>query len=565
MEKTEKFLSRYYYLVIIILSLPAVWSLLAPGFYGASDDIHIAWLHQMDQVIKIGKIPPRYVPDLSFGFGYPLFNFVFPFPFYMAEIFHLLGLSYVTSIKAVFFLSVPLSMIFMYKLIRQFSNSFVGLSGAVIYAYTPFRATDLYVRGAIGEIVSFVFFPLLALSIIKLTKRSGKGNIRWIGIGAISVALIILAHNIAAYMFFPFILLLALFRLLVIKDRKRSIKKLLVSFSLGLLGSIYFWLPAILDSRLMKYDTIFDFKDHFPTIKQLILPYFGYGASVPGPGDGMSFFIGMVNLFLVIAGLFLVLSFWKKFNKDEKGLLLWSFVVFFIAVFMMNHRSTFLWENLPYLEYFQFPWRFLMLTTFVTPVFLVSFNKLKRKNYLVILMALVAFVVNFSNFKPQDFLLRKDGYFINRYIPVPYTSDEYKNTQEEYLRLPKENKERPNRVYPRFFTEEMQVIKNVEIVNSLDAKAVIQSQDEVVINYNKYNFPGWVAKIDSKSAEIKSNDPYGQVSLKVPSGKHEIEVSFQETDLKNELNLISLASFLIALFIAARFNWFKRLLNTLIK
>ena len=82
MEKLEKLLARYWIFIILFFSIPAVWALLVPGFYGASDDLHIAWLQQMDKIIKMGQIPPRFVPDLSFGFGYPLFNFVFPLPFY---------------------------------------------------------------------------------------------------------------------------------------------------------------------------------------------------------------------------------------------------------------------------------------------------------------------------------------------------------------------------------------------------------------------------------------------------------------------------------------------------
>src|SRR3989344_4783863 len=109
MEKVENLLSKYFWIVIILLSIPASWALSIPGFYGASDDIHIAWLQQMHQTITSGKIPPRFIPNLSFDFGYPLFNFVFPLPFYIAEAFHLLGLSFVDSIKAVFLISIPLS------------------------------------------------------------------------------------------------------------------------------------------------------------------------------------------------------------------------------------------------------------------------------------------------------------------------------------------------------------------------------------------------------------------------------------------------------------------------
>jgi len=157
-----------------ILIIPAVWALLVPGFYGASDDIHIAWLFELHKTLMMGQIPPRFVADLSFGFGYPLFNFVFPLPFYLAEIFHLSGFSLVDSIKALFFITIPISGYFMYLLMRQFTNKDLSLVAAVLYIYTPYRSVDLYVRGAVGEIVSFMFLPLILLSVIKVSK---SGNL----------------------------------------------------------------------------------------------------------------------------------------------------------------------------------------------------------------------------------------------------------------------------------------------------------------------------------------------------------------------------------------------------
>src|SRR3989338_3004547 len=156
MQMVENFLTKYLFWVILALSIPAVWALLVPGFYGASDDLHIAWLQQMDKIIKMGQIPPRFVPDLSFGFGYPLFNFVFPLPFYIGEIFHILGLTLVDSIKGVFFISIPLSGIFMYLLLREFTKNRFAFIGAMLYVYAPYRAVDIYIRGAIGEAFVFV-------------------------------------------------------------------------------------------------------------------------------------------------------------------------------------------------------------------------------------------------------------------------------------------------------------------------------------------------------------------------------------------------------------------------
>jgi len=528
------------------LIVPAVWALFVPGFYGASDDIHIGWLFEFHKTLMMGQIPPRFVPDLSFGFGYPLFNFVFPLPFYIAEIIHLLGFSLVDSIKTLFFLTIPLSGLFMYLLLRQYTNKLFSLAGAILYIYAPYRSVDLYIRGAIGEIVSFVFLPLILLSVVKLSKTKG---LKWVGIGAISFASLVLSHNITGYMFFPFMGLFFLFQAFFLPAKKQFVTKFFLMIILGLLISIYFWLPAIVDSNLMKYDTIFNFADHFPTISQLITPYWGYGASVPGPYDGMSFFLGVANLVVLGIGVISIFWFWKKIEKEQQIILVWSLICISGALFLMNYRSIFIWSIVPMLPYFQFPWRFLILTTFAIPILIIILEKLPFSKFIPPILIVLTLVTSGRYFRPQDFLGRKDGYFLNRYIPSPFASEEYKKTQEEYLRLPKGTQIRPDKIYSRVATDDAS-IKEVTSINDLNVQFKVVADQEVMINYNKYSFPGWEVKIDNQVIQTKAGLPFGQLTFQVPSDQHLVEVSFKETSFKKILDAISLVVFLVSLRMA---------------
>lgn len=511
MEKIEKFLFKYPFILILLLSIPAFAALLVKGFYGASDDLHIAWLYEMNRAISGGQFPPRFVPDLSFGYGYPLFNFVFPLPFYLGEIFHKLGLTLVDSIKAVFLVSLPLSGYFMFKFLKKYAGSWISLAGAILYVYTPYRATDIYVRGAIGESLAFVFVPMVAWGIT-------SGNI---GILALSVAGLLLSHNIMAYMFIPFLIIFAIITGLN--------KKVVKGFVLGLAVSIYFWLPAIVESNLMKYDTVFNFIDHHPTIMQLITPYFGYGASVAGPYDGMSFFMGLINLLLIV--------FAVVFRKKLTKVTYWALGMIAVSVFMMNYRSTFVWNIVPFLPYFQFPWRFLSLTTFATSILVLIFDKFKYSKVVAIAIIILAIVINFKSFRPQDFLGRMDDYFINRYIPVPVVSEEYLKTGEEYLRLPKATVARPTEISP-----------DTEMAKSFEVDLL----GDVVFDYHKYYFLGWEAKVDGKNVEVWAGSPYGQVQFNIPSGKHNVEIAFKETPFRMILDVVSLLALVLAVTITLR-------------
>ena len=524
-------------LLLLLVLLPSVFALFHQGFYGASDDMHVAWLYEMDRTISMGQIPPRFVPDLSYRFGYPLFSFVFPLPFYLGEVFYGLRFSYVDSLKIVFGISLVASGLGMYLLLKQMLPSILSFAGAVLYVFTPYRSTDVYDRGAVGESLAFVFLPLLVYSAIKIFKKKSWKNI---SVYALSLAGLILSHNIISYMFFPFFLLFSVILYLISKNKKEFILSNIFGIVSGLLVSLYFWLPAILESRLMKYDTVFNFKDHFPTIRQLITPYFGYGASVPGPGDGISFFIGLMNLFLIVLGVILMILYWKKIKPLEKAVLTWLVAVFSVSIFMMNHRSSFVWDNLPLLPYFQFPWRFLTLVTFISPLFVISLKYLpKIGKYLAILIAVVAIIINCKYFRPHDFLERKDQYYLDRYIPKQETLDKYREIQEEYLRLPLGTKIRPSRLYPEIYSAVDFSFEKVKEKGMYVNYQVFMPKDGE-INFSKYYYPGWYVKVDGKKAEIIKGDPFSQIAIALGKGIHTIEIGFKETNFRLFLDIISL-------------------------
>jgi hypothetical protein len=547
MQKTKSILSKYLIPIILLLSIPAIRYLLVYGFFGVSDDLHIAWLYEMDRAIKMFQFPPRFIPDLSFGFGYPLFNFVYPLPFYIGELIHLLGFSLVDSVKMVFGLSIPFSMYFMYKFLRVLMSEELSLAGAVLYVYAPYRATEIFVRGTIGEIVSFAVIPIVALSFVKLTKESK--SLKWIGIAALSVAALVLSHNIMAYMFMPFALLLLISRIIfIVKNKKAAIVRGFSGIFLGLLASIYFWFPAIYESRLMHYDTVFNFYDHYPTLRQFITPYFGYGASVPGPYDTMSFYFGLTGILVAVIGLVLFLIKFKKFSLSEKIFFAWGETILLISIFMMNFRSAFLWRNLPLLPYFQFPWRFLVMVVFSIPILLLGFSKYKFGKIASYIVIVSAIVLNFGYFKTSEYLGRADAYYLNRYIPVPVASEEYRKTSEEYLRLPKGTEVRPSDNFARAYAD-VPGISEIKELNALNAVISTDYKEDFILNYSKYYFPGWFARIDGRSVEISPGVPYGQITVSVPAGAHTVEIYYRESTLRLVFDLISLVGIGTAIFL----------------
>src|SRR5579863_364002 len=115
-----KYIQKYIDLpVIIVLLVFTVMPLFTPGFFTMHDDEQIGRLYDLHKEVVSAQLPPRIAQDLGFGFDYPLFNFYPPLVYYIGEVFHLLGFSFINSTKLMIGLGFLLSGICMYLFSRN--------------------------------------------------------------------------------------------------------------------------------------------------------------------------------------------------------------------------------------------------------------------------------------------------------------------------------------------------------------------------------------------------------------------------------------------------------------
>ena len=197
-------------LLILFFSILVSLPLLKPGLFIIHDDQQIARLLLFDQALKAGQFPPRWVDELGFGFGYPLFVFYPPLVYMVGELFHLIGFSFIDSIKLVFFTSIFASGLAMYILVKEFWGRYAGIVSAFFYILVPYRAIDVYIRGALAESFSFVWLPVILWSFYKLVKTN---KTIYIYLSAVFLALLMITHNL---IFLPFMLILPFYLLFLI-------------------------------------------------------------------------------------------------------------------------------------------------------------------------------------------------------------------------------------------------------------------------------------------------------------------------------------------------------------
>lgn len=547
-------------ILLLLVGLPACIPLLSKGFYEPHDLHHFADIYQMVRGFQSGQIPPRWGPDFIYGFGYPLFNFYYVLPFYLGTLFFFVFGSIITSFKLVFLTTILLSLVGMYLFLREFVGKYASFVGSVLFLYTPYKAVQIYVRGAMGEAFALSVLPFVLWILVRALKKNNPKNI---SLSALLIALFILSHNYLWAISLPFIILF----LIMLKKYKifSSFKVLAVSAILGLGLSAYWWLPALIESSLVASKTPFPLIDHFPFVKQLILPSWGYGSSVWGSGDEISFQIGILNLFVLALGVVIYIIYKNKFKKALKPLFLWSTLGFLISLVFMNSRTYFIWKLIPFHDFIQFPWRLLIFTTLFTSIMaavLVEVAKEKKKKIAGALIILASILLTFSYFKPSSVFYKNDNDYLNRFFAnrslegeKSYVSREYQQYSEDYLLLPNWTEEKPNQLPSLKYQVANGKILEEQEIKPLSIKLRVFTEEESIITFNNLYFPGWFAKVDDKKASISPGEPYGQIEVTLPEGIHNVSLFWRETNLRLVADAISLASLIILLLV------FKKKIN----
>ena len=430
-------MKKIFIFLVILLSLPTIWPLFHPGLFPMHDDTQVARVLTMGKALHDGMLPVRWVDYLGYNFGYPIFNFYAPFAYYLGGFFTLLGFSALTSTKIMMGLGMITAGVSMYLLAQSIFGKKAGVLASVFYMYAPYHASNLFVRGAISELWAFAFLPLPFWGLWGLYK---KGKFRYAVVTALTLAIIITAHNLTAMMIVPFILL-EFIVLSIASSRRKEFKMFYlggISLVIGILLSAYYSIPALLEMQYTNVSSILGGGsnpiDHFVCVTQLWQSMWGYGGSAPGCVDGMSFMLGKIHVVFVLAGIISTAYLLQKRLYKESFVLLSCFFVLVISLFMMLDTSKTLWQSVSLLNYIQFPWRFLSLAVFSSSLIgggvIAVLNKIKPRIALLmtISVSLLCLLYYGKFFAPQYY--QED---IKRYSDISQITWNVSKISDEYL------------------------------------------------------------------------------------------------------------------------------------
>ncbi len=508
----------------------------------------------MDQCLQEGQFPPRWVGFLGLGYGYPLFNYYAPLAYYLAwPILKVTG-NPVVAIHSVFVLGLSFGGWGVWKWLKRYvTTPRVAWLGVALYVYFPYHWVNACVRGDISELLasSFFFWVLWSIDILG-DDLSDRKSIYSVGLlGSFFYAAILLSHNITSLIFSGFLIIYCIVHFY----RSKKSWLLVTVMILGGLGlACFFWLPAFIEKKYVGVESLLrdaPFWEHYVYPQQLFIPSYGFGGSVSGLSDGMSFNVGLFHWVMAVAGLYLLI---KRRWAGPLYRLGWIHGIgLCVLLIMMTPISYMVWKMTPLFPFVMYPWRLLSLVA-IPLVFLsvMSFDKLllgKPSQYinLVLLLSILVVVALIFPYWGRARHILYDPQVLSRQIVwnIERQTGTYGTTMSnEYL--PKTVIQMPEQPssYPVLY-ENLEWVSDlrIESQNGSYGQYQINSDIERKIIINRFMFPGWYVKVNGNSVPISSTRN-GLIQVVIPAGQSIIEVSWGRTRTRMIAEWISIVSIL---------------------
>ncbi len=554
--------------LLILLSLFILAPLLASGYFlHAHDARHsLIWLVEYDQGIRSGFLWPRWAPDHSQGYGYPLFTFYAPLAFAIAEVFHLLGASIADAVKITWALATILAGVSMYQLVKRLWGAGPAFIAGLLYMAAPYHLVNSYVRGSLAEFVALALYPWVIHSFWQVLARK---NARSVALAALSLGLLIMTHSVTLMLLPPLLALLILYWLALDWRRqgKPPWRSTLYALAAGLLGGMLaaiFLLPVIAETKYIVVDQWIPAESYrYPQQFLYLFQWFdftwGYGFALPGPNDGMNLSVGLWLLTLGVAALPLVI----KKRPPRAGLYFGFVAIAAIALFATLAPSKLFWDVIPMIKLVQFPFRFLAPATLflalvsagTVAALLPDDHPQKHKDAgaslhpLLLVLALAILLGSWRYARPQHTPVAQADQSpvadIQFELDYPDMRGSTAFAGDKPVTSPKVAAYLAGEPLPLAGIIRGQ--GNVESVRHGAGcdEVEVTAQTPVTLQFYTYWYPGWRAWIDGQPTPTRAEGPDALITLDVPAGEHDVRIRFTNTPLRTASALITLATLLI--------------------
>lgn len=552
---------------LLLIILGTSWVLFNPNFFRIHDYIHAARVIEMTRALQDGHIIPRWSQNFGYGYGMPLFEFYAPLPYFFGAILLMLGLPMILVLKSLFLVANVATAFASYRLGKSLFGTIGGWIVAASITLAPYRALNLYVRGAVSEAWGIMAIPWILYGLVQIYKQEKNGPY----ITIVGLVVLFLSHNLTTLITAPTIgiFILMLLGLLYIYRHKREaylslIKTILISVVMALGLAAFYLIPMSLEKDFTKVESAvinsyFDYHLHFLYLRQFVTDTWGYGGSSWGPDDDISFYVGTATIiFSTLSLIYLLIHLAKQLKNRSKKIsrpvVMGASISLALAltILMTTEKTLFIWDAISVLHFIQFPWRWLSTIIVWLGLFsALSIYGIKHTSHRVVFgltFVLIALAFNAQYFRPEKYLEKFEDYY---YTDPAKIRKNMSGILYDYmpkavpLDLPR----------PTSLTncEEAQVFNQecegaTIMVNRVHEKLFRTNfTDNQTVQIAVADFPGWQVELDGQGHSY-TNTETGLIQVEVPEGEHTIGLIFNGSLVRNIADAISFISLCFALY-----------------
>ncbi len=574
--------------VLLILAVPlqSLWG--APP-YGDDIRLHVYRIPIVNALWQAGAPYARWIPFLNYGYGSPLFTFYPPVSAYaLTAVYWLAGQDAPLALNLLLALTIIGAAAGMYLLGRHLHGVPGGLLATAYFVWSPHFIRHVFARTSIANALAISLFPLATLAFLRAARLPSA---RRIAFAAVTLALILLSHTAASFLFLGPLAVIAVVAAWTAPDhsggrRPAKLRGVIIALTLGLSLASFSWLPALTEIRHTRYareaanvDFRKNFADWWAWPGQTVAGM--HNQDLPKTPGRAQIVVGAVGTASALVSIRNRRRRRSRRDISQDAIIGTAGLLAFAALFLAMSWSSPVWQRSGLLRVLQFPWRWLDVPTFLfalTAGRLLVWNKAEvnrdqsdssRKaetsstswqRVLVGVLLLAALLVPFANLLPYVVPPRLST------LPRQPTLADVTSVQQQYLiygltgwgeySVPS-IKSWPSA--PPFEGADTNVPLHAKLLDPAPGITPVQgdawsavwhaelSEDEKM-TLAVHDFPGWRASIDGDLVSYSVSDN-GLIQLDVPAGEHRVALRFGRTTVRWLADGVTLIAALVAVLL----------------
>jgi hypothetical protein len=529
--------------------------------------LHFDQMRSFYNGLKAAEIYPRWEEDTNRGFGAPTTSYYPPGVYYLTSAVYVVVRDWIGALLGAHLLMMIASAAAIYSYARRHIGRPAAALAMSAYILLPYHLIDQYQRGALAELLGFIWMPLMLLFTEKLfdkhsvtapaqlensSRAARTSSARHLAGLAASYGAFIWSHPPTAY---QFSLAFGLF-VLALAISSRNFNALLLTacaIALGLALSAAYLYPAVAEQDLIRHEYI---SENWPYHESYVFAETAYV-------EWHRQFFNLINrtwllytIAIVACSTYLLVFGLRSLNLKARRCLalnvkLWGMVGCF-ASFMMTSASEPLGRHIPKIEIGVFSWRMLSITTLIVALLIGACAEAALNAFGQHLKCYTLPVPNLIGSGALAFLVMAAGVTLSvkDVAGVMYNAPVFEPEPEHlnFAIIPRTAPESPEELPDDFEPAELAESDGQVSVEEWKPqhrmiKVELNQPDQLLIR--TFYFPGWTATIDGNPTTVNLDEELGCIVLEVPTGTHIITLDYLDTPPRKLGNCITIASFVV--------------------